>query len=170
MFNPPLTYGQLDAVLRELGFTVVRVKGESRTYCHMPTGAEVALPDRSMRTKVLPHHRALARCVVYYFGLGDLDQYLYEKETNNLAWRAFALGVRAALASHGIEPSNGDITALAAPLNGAVGKAKPGAECVLRFGRTSIRAERELAAKIARGFEESTESRAAEDAQQEVSS
>ncbi len=73
MNRTDVTYGQLDKVLRSLGFTCRVVKGDPpvRLYEHKPTGAEVSMPPYPHDDFVLEWHLVAARFVLDQFGIAD---------------------------------------------------------------------------------------------------
>ena len=73
MKRTDVTYGQLENVLRALGFT--RRPGNNdppgHIYEHKQTGAIVALPAFPENAKVYEHHIAIARLELENFGIAD---------------------------------------------------------------------------------------------------
>jgi len=67
------TYGNLDKVLRSLGFTcrVVMKDGEARRYEHAQSGALVLLPAYPVEDKVLEIHLLMVRVTLENFGIAD---------------------------------------------------------------------------------------------------
>jgi len=68
-----VTYGQLDKVLRSLGFTCRLVKEEppARHYEHKETGAFITVPPFPESDRVLEHHLVTARVTLDGFGIAD---------------------------------------------------------------------------------------------------
>jgi hypothetical protein len=58
MVRTEVTYGQLDKVLRSLGFSSrdVKLRGEARVYEHEETGARFIFPAFAMSDGVLDYH------------------------------------------------------------------------------------------------------------------
>ena len=71
MAESALTYGQLDEVLRSLGFVTQVVPDKARICKHEATGATVILPDAPAAESVLPHHLIVVRTVLREFGLPE---------------------------------------------------------------------------------------------------
>jgi hypothetical protein len=68
-----VTYGQLDRVLRSLGFTCREVEGElpARRYEHRASGALISLPPYPKTDFVLDYHLLGARSTLDLFGVAD---------------------------------------------------------------------------------------------------
>jgi hypothetical protein len=68
-----VTYGQLDKVLRSLGFSCRLVEGKTpaRHYEHKETGAFITLPPLPQNDRVLEHHLVTVRVTVHGFGIAD---------------------------------------------------------------------------------------------------
>jgi hypothetical protein len=68
-----VTYGQLDMVLRSLGFTCRLLKNEpaARLYDHVETGASFILPFFPDKERVMMHHLVTARVMLDEFGIAD---------------------------------------------------------------------------------------------------
>jgi hypothetical protein len=68
-----VTYGQLNSVLRSLGFTwrVVKNRVETRLYEHKDSGASFMLPPFPDTDKVLEHHLVGARTTLDRFGVAE---------------------------------------------------------------------------------------------------
>ena len=68
-----VTYGQLDKVLRSLGFSCRLVKGDppARVYEHKETGAYITMPPFPETDFVLDYHLIGARTTVDLFGIAD---------------------------------------------------------------------------------------------------
>jgi hypothetical protein len=68
-----LTYGQLDKMLRALGFTCrpTRNKPPGRRYEHTKTGAVVLVPDYPESDKVFEYHMVAVRAELDHFGIAD---------------------------------------------------------------------------------------------------
>ena len=73
MKRTDVTYGQLENVLRALGFTCRPGNNDppGRIYEHPPSGAIVMLPAYPESDKVYEHHLAAARWEVDHFGIAD---------------------------------------------------------------------------------------------------
>ncbi len=68
-----VTYGQLDRVLRSLGFScrLVNKTPPVRVYEHRETGAEIRVPPFPDADRVLEHHLVTARVMLDEFGIAD---------------------------------------------------------------------------------------------------
>jgi hypothetical protein len=75
MQRTEVTYGQLDKVLRSLGFTCREVQKDppARRYEHKESGALVTIPPLPMDDFVLDHHLLAARMIVDQFGVADRE-------------------------------------------------------------------------------------------------
>jgi hypothetical protein len=73
MRRTEVTYGQLDRVLRSLGFSSrpARQDPPGRVYEHPQAGAVIMLPAVRDSDKVYEHHLAAARLELENFGLAD---------------------------------------------------------------------------------------------------
>jgi len=73
MRRTEVTYGQLDHVLRSLGFSCRPAQQDppGRIYEHVETGAMILLPALCDSDKVYEHHLAAARLELENFGLAD---------------------------------------------------------------------------------------------------
>ena len=73
MKQTDVTYGQLDRVLRSLGFSCRPAQQEppGRVYEHKEAGAMILLPALPESEKVYEHHLAAARLELENFGLAD---------------------------------------------------------------------------------------------------
>jgi hypothetical protein len=73
MRRTEVTYGQLDRVLRSLGFTCRPAQHDppGRIYEHPQAGAVIMLPAFSDSDKLYEHHLAAARLELENFGLAD---------------------------------------------------------------------------------------------------
>jgi hypothetical protein len=73
MKRTEVTYGQLDAVLRSLGFSCrpARQEPPGRIYEHPKVGAVIMLPAFSESDQVYEHHLAAVRLELDNFGLAD---------------------------------------------------------------------------------------------------
>jgi hypothetical protein len=73
MRRTKVTYGQLDRVLRSLGFSCRLAAGEppTRIYEHKPTGASFLVPPFPEKDFVLDYHLAGARTTLDLFGIAD---------------------------------------------------------------------------------------------------
>jgi hypothetical protein len=67
------SYGQLDKVLRGLGFScrTATLQTEALVYEHQETGAVVILPAASKRKRALPHHLAAVQGTLTEYGIAD---------------------------------------------------------------------------------------------------
>ena len=68
-----VTYGQLDQVLRSLGFSSRLINGDppARVYDHKNTGASFTIPPFPDNDFVLDYHLAGARTTLDLFGIAD---------------------------------------------------------------------------------------------------
>ncbi len=64
-----VTYGQLDEVLRSLGFSVRLLEEKGRVYEHGQTGALIAFPNRRLTSSVLPRHLSATQATLDVFGI-----------------------------------------------------------------------------------------------------
>ncbi|MCI0642468.1 MAG: hypothetical protein L0Y72_02335 [Gemmataceae bacterium] len=73
MKRTEVTYGQLEKVLRSLGFSCRPAKHDppGRIYEHSDTGATVMLPAYSASERVFEHHLVAVRTELDNFGLAD---------------------------------------------------------------------------------------------------
>ena len=73
MKRTDVTYGQLDKVLRSLGFSCRLVKKDppARVYEHKESGALVVIPPFPMTDLVYGHHLIAARTTLDLFGIAD---------------------------------------------------------------------------------------------------
>jgi hypothetical protein len=73
MKRTEVTYGQLDKVLRSLGFACHLVKGDppARRYEHKESGALISMPPFPLTDFVLGYHLVAARAIVDAFGIAD---------------------------------------------------------------------------------------------------
>jgi hypothetical protein len=73
MKRTDVTYGQLDKVLRSLGFScrLVNRAPPARRYEHEDSGALISMPPFPMTDFVLEHHLLIARTTVDLFGIAD---------------------------------------------------------------------------------------------------
>jgi hypothetical protein len=73
MKRTEVTYGQLDRVLRSLGFTCHPVKGDppARRYEHKESGALISMPPFPETDFVLDYHLVGARTTADLFGIAD---------------------------------------------------------------------------------------------------
>jgi hypothetical protein len=73
MKRTEVTYGQLDKVLRSLGFSCQLVKTDppARRYEHKETGALILIPPFPLTDLVLEHHLVGARTTLDLFGIAD---------------------------------------------------------------------------------------------------
>jgi hypothetical protein len=66
---PETTYGQLDAALRRLGFTVGVYEGGTYVYKHPKSGALLTFPILPDDQPVRPHHLVATRMTLDAFGI-----------------------------------------------------------------------------------------------------
>ena len=73
MKKTDVTYGQLDKVLRSLGFSCRLVKGDppARRYEHKESGALISLPPFPETDSVLDSHLLIARTTLDLFGIAE---------------------------------------------------------------------------------------------------
>jgi hypothetical protein len=73
MKRTDVTYGQLDKVLRSLGFSCRPSSHDppGRIYEHAKTGAVIMLPPSSESDRVFEHHLVAVRVELDHFGLAD---------------------------------------------------------------------------------------------------
>jgi hypothetical protein len=73
MKRTEVTYGQLDKVLRSLGFSCRLVKKDppTRVYEHKESGALLMMPPFPMTDFVVDYHLAGARATLDVFGIAD---------------------------------------------------------------------------------------------------
>ncbi len=73
MKRTKVTYGQLDQVLRSLGFSSHLVNGDppARVYDHKETGASFMMPPFPETDFVLEYHLVGARTTLSLFGIAD---------------------------------------------------------------------------------------------------
>jgi hypothetical protein len=73
MKRTDVTYGQLDKVLRSLGFSCRLLKGDppARRYEHKETGALISIPPFPEADFVLDYHLVGARTTLDLFGIAD---------------------------------------------------------------------------------------------------
>jgi hypothetical protein len=73
MKRTEFTYGQLDKVLRSLGFScrLVNKRPPVRVYEHKATGAEISMPPFPDDDRVLEWHVVTARVMLDEFGIAD---------------------------------------------------------------------------------------------------
>ncbi len=73
MTTTEVTYGQLDRVLRSLGFSSRLVQGKppARHYEHKETGAFITVPPFPESDRVLEHHLVTVRVTLDGFGIAD---------------------------------------------------------------------------------------------------
>jgi hypothetical protein len=67
------TFGQMDKVLRRLGFMRrnVKLRTEALVYEHQDTGALILLPASPARKRVLPHHLAAVQGTLKEYGIAN---------------------------------------------------------------------------------------------------
>jgi hypothetical protein len=73
MKRTQVTYGQLDRVLRGLGFSCRIAKNEppARVYEHKESGAIILLPTYPEKDRVFDYHLAEVRIMLDGFGVAD---------------------------------------------------------------------------------------------------
>jgi hypothetical protein len=73
MTTTELTYGQLDKVLRSLGFSSRLTRGEppARHYEHKETGAFITVPPFPDNEPMLEHHLVTVQMTLDGFGIAD---------------------------------------------------------------------------------------------------
>ncbi len=73
MIRTDFTYGQLDKVLRSLGFSsrLVDKTPPIRAYEHKQTGAEIRIPTYPAEERVWEHHLVTAQVMLDQFGIAD---------------------------------------------------------------------------------------------------
>lgn len=73
MKRAEVTYGQLDKVLRSLGFSCRPAKHDppGRIYEHKQAGALIMLPQFADSAKVFEHHLVTVRTELDNFGIAD---------------------------------------------------------------------------------------------------
>jgi hypothetical protein len=73
MKTTDVTYGQLDRVLRSLGFACRNVNGDppARWYEHKKTGGFLSLPPFPDDEPVMEHHLVTARVMLDEMGIAD---------------------------------------------------------------------------------------------------
>jgi hypothetical protein len=73
MKRTEVTYGQLDKVLRSLGFSCQLVEKDppARRYLHKESGAFITMPPFPMTDFVYEHHLVGSRTTVDLFGIAD---------------------------------------------------------------------------------------------------
>jgi hypothetical protein len=84
-----LTYGQLDKVLRSLGFSSHSVQGKppARHYKHKETGAFITLPPLPENDRVMEHHLGAVRVTLEGFGIADSTAFAAQiKKVGNLSF------------------------------------------------------------------------------------
>jgi len=75
MTDPTPRYGQLDATLRNLGFTCRVKEKEYRAYKHEASGAIVLLPDYPDSKEASPVHVAVVRSTLDDFGFAAPEDF-----------------------------------------------------------------------------------------------
>lgn len=66
---PGFTYGQLDEMLRSVGFSFRGVHERNKVYLHEGTEALVIFPEFRDDDEVLPRHRLLVRTTLDNYGI-----------------------------------------------------------------------------------------------------
>jgi hypothetical protein len=64
-----VSYGQLDEMLRSLGFSSRTTEDNARVYWHQVTGAWILLPVLPPEDEVLPRHLVCVRTTLEQFGI-----------------------------------------------------------------------------------------------------
>jgi hypothetical protein len=76
-----VTYGQLDAVLRSLGFSCRLYKTDpppTRVYEHQGTNAVIMLPPFPDKDKVLEYHLTMVRVMLDNYGIANPTDFAAE--------------------------------------------------------------------------------------------
>jgi hypothetical protein len=68
---PEVTYGRLDKMLRDLGFSSRTSEERARVYRHEATEALIVLPLLPMDAIASPHHLATVRATLDDYGFAD---------------------------------------------------------------------------------------------------
>jgi hypothetical protein len=73
MKRTKVTYGQLDRVLRSLGFTRRLLKKDPPAvhYEHKETGALISMPPHPKKDKVYAYHMVIVRTTLDIYGIAD---------------------------------------------------------------------------------------------------
>jgi predicted RNA binding protein YcfA (HicA-like mRNA interferase family) len=71
--NDALNYGELEAMLRQLGFQSVRSAGPQKVFENATFDALIVLPPSSAAEPVRPHHLATVRKLVIEKGITDTE-------------------------------------------------------------------------------------------------
>jgi len=66
-----MTYGRMEEVLGELGFTFRGVQEGNKVFLHEATGALVIFPEFPAETSVLPRHLLAVKSIVQAYGISD---------------------------------------------------------------------------------------------------
>jgi hypothetical protein len=83
--NSHLTYGELQALLRQLGFQTVRSSGPQKVFRNSTVDALIVLPPFSAAEPVRPHHLATVRKLVIDKGIADTEVFDRLLESRSLA-------------------------------------------------------------------------------------
>ncbi len=80
MKRTEFTYGQLDRVLRSLGFTrrMCNKKPPAYHYVHKPSGALVTVPTFPKSDHVLEYHLVATRFILDEYGIADPTEFAKE--------------------------------------------------------------------------------------------
>lgn len=71
--NSALNYGELEAMLRHLGFRSVQSSGSQKVFQNATFDALIVLPPLSAAEPVRPHHLATVRKLVIETGIADKE-------------------------------------------------------------------------------------------------
>jgi hypothetical protein len=66
-----VTYGQLEAALRSLGFSLRGLEEKNKVYRHEGTGALVTFPEFPSDEPVMPRHLLAVRSILQAYGIAD---------------------------------------------------------------------------------------------------
>jgi len=69
--NNALNYGELEAMLRQLGFQSIASSGPQKVFQNATFGALIVLPPSGAAEPVRPHHLATVRKLVIEKGIAD---------------------------------------------------------------------------------------------------
>lgn len=83
--NSDLNYGELEAVLRQLGFESVRSTGPQNVFQNAAFDALIVLPPFSAAERVRPHHLTSVRKLVVEKGIADRELFDRLLESRSLA-------------------------------------------------------------------------------------
>jgi hypothetical protein len=83
--NNALSYGELEAMLRQLGFELVPSSGPETVFENSTFDALIVLPPFSAAEPVRPHHLATVRTLVIEKGIADREGFDRLLENGSLA-------------------------------------------------------------------------------------